>query len=124
MKTLFLSTIACLLFIGSASAEENFCVNGNILKANDGTIYCTSKDPLSWEKASAWCSEQKMHFVSWQEACPGSNFPKNCSNLRGIGEGSIWTSSKYHDHFMYRVNLACGCTNRESYLHKYLALCK
>ena len=122
MKNSFFIFLLAALLTSPVLAGE--CKNGTIFKANNGNVYCKSNELMNWNGASVWCAEQKMALVSWEELCPGSYFAKNCGNLKGTGENSVWTSTKYDGNRAFRINLSCGCTDRNTFPKKHYAICK
>ena len=122
MKKIIFISMLTLLTAFSVQAME--CAEGTVLRTNNGTEYCKSNTSLSWKAAAQWCAAQKMKQPSWEELCPGSHFGKNCDNLRGTGELSVWTSTTAGEGVAMRINLSCGCTNKNQYSHKYYAICK
>jgi len=122
MTKKFLIGILVLSAVFGAQAME--CADGVVLRANNGVEYCKSNTQLPWKGAFAWCTAQKMKLVSWEKLCPGSVFGKNCANLRGTGENSVWTATSSAENTALRINLACGCTNNNSHTKKYYAICQ
>ena len=99
----------------SVSAQTTTCAKGagTVIKGNDGTEYCLSKMKMNWWTALGWCQSIGKALIQYPSdcRCDGDNCPTEmvgCPNLKGVGDGCVWTSTPFGGSDVYNINLATG----------------
>lgn len=100
----------------SVSAQTTTCAKGagTVIKGNDGTEYCFSKNGMNWWTALGWCQAIGKTLIQYPSdcRCDGDNCPTEmvkCPNLKGIAQSNInWTSTPYDEKSIYTINFNHG----------------
>ena len=86
--------------------------SGSIRTANNGDVYCRSKDAMNWSDAQSWCSSNGMVSPTIYEMCPGfdgTTGSGTCPNLANIeGSGDAWSSTLAGSDKAYSATLSGG----------------
>ena len=124
-RKLFLMCLISALSITSAYAK---CDGGEEVTNTAGTTFCKSNVKMNWWSAAAWCKANGRRLATMYEICPSWNGNINvvCSELKGQGNGYIWTATASSREYVFTLILSTGeVTNydaRDS--HNSYAFCR
>ena len=119
--------LMCLVGLMSAIPTYAACNGGTQVTGTSGT-FCKSNVKMNWWSAAAWCKANGRRLATMYEICPSWNGNINvvCSELKGQGNGYIWTATASSREYVFTLILSTGeVTNydaRDS--HNSYAFCR
>lgn len=136
MRKILLFICGIMMISSVAMAEETtVCANGGgeIVKGNNGTLYCKSKNVMNWWTALGWCQaigKTPIHYPS-DCRCVGERCPTEmvgCPNFKGLTNNYTlyWTSTPEKEGYAYGVECYGGSARVAKISETYMkaALCK
>ena len=118
MRKILLFICGIMMISSVAMAEETtVCANGSgeIVKGNNGTLYCKSKLKMNWWTALGWCQaigKTPIHYPS-DCRCVGERCPTEmvgCPNFKGVFTTPTyaWTSMPQGNSEALGIDLVSG----------------
>ena len=113
MKKFLTICFVCIVpVLGWADISKCTGTAGKIITDINGNKYCRSHITMNWWSANAWCDVLGMTVINPSEDCYCSgekcDTSVRCPNLKGVGEGEVWTNSKKGNQAVYTIILYNG----------------
>ena len=101
----------CLIGLISVTSAYAACDGGTEVTNTAGTTFCKSNVVMNWWSAAAWCKANKMQLATMYEMCPSWDGGGGCSELSGVGRGTVWSATVLRNDLAFAVGLHDGIVN-------------